>query len=103
MPSSLEDRVKRLEMQHYEAIGRIDACQKLIIYALVDIAMRQDEPTKAAEEMRETWQRGARNALKSSPDSDIDGSNVLMQEYEWAIDHLSRELVHAVLYAQENN
>lgn len=94
--SSIEERLARLETQQLQAIGRINACQTLLVNLLLDLALRAPDPVEAAQQMRQTWQAGALQTLKPRPGSDPARTAVLMQEYEQAIDHLSAQLVEAV-------
>ena len=94
MAPSLEDRVRALEGTRIRMIGRINACQTLVISALVNVIPKlQGDNLEIAETFRSAWLEAAEKPTQDFPGIDPATLDVLGQEYRDAIDELSGQLV----------
>ena len=94
MPPSLEDRVRALEGTRVRMIGRINACQTLVIGVWVNVIPKlQGDNLEIAETFRSAWLEGAEKPIRDFPELDSATLDVLGQEYRDAIDDLSGQLV----------
>ncbi len=93
MAHSLEDRVRDLERFRYEMLGRVNALQHMMLDAWINILRKStDDLVPAAEELREKW---LENSKKPRPFPGVDPAHLdlVAQEYEQAMDNLTKEFV----------
>ncbi len=94
MPPSLEDRVRALEGTRVRMIGRINACQTLVIGVWVNVIPKlQGDPLEIAETFRSVWLEAAEKPAGDFPGIDPVTLDVIGQEYRDVIDELSGQIV----------
>ena len=99
MAHSLEDRVRDLEGFRYAMLGRVNALQHLMLDAWFNILRKStDDLVPAAEELREKWLEAAKHR-RPFPGVDAAHLELVAQEYEEAMDHLTKEFVRLVTLA----
>ena len=99
MAPSLEDRVRDLERFRYTMLGRVNALQQLMLDAWFNILRKSaDDLVPAAQELREMWLENAKEP-RPFPGVDPVHLDAVAQEYEKALDDLTKELVRLAIAA----
>ncbi len=94
MALTVEARLRALEGSRVAMIGRINACQTLVVGLWANVIPKlQGDPVKIAETLRSEWLRGAEKPAREFPGIDPATLDVIGQEYRDAIDDLSSQIV----------
>ena len=94
MAPSLEDRVRALEETRVAMIGRINACQTLVLGVWINVIPDlHGDPLEIAEKFRSMWLEATEKPARDFPGVDPATLDVIGQEYRDAIDDLSGQLV----------
>ena|ERR1700674_2420823 len=94
MARSLEERIRALEGFRYTTLGRVNACQTLLLSAWeLILKHHSDDPVGAVEKMRAQWLEAAETPSRYFPGADPVHLDAVSQEYLSAIDRLSAELL----------
>ena len=95
MAITLEDRVRALEGSRLEFLGRLNACQTMLVDGWLNILLKQSEdPVATAEDMKKIWLRAAENPRKF-PGVNPATVDAVSQEYVVAMEHLCAQLLEA--------
>ncbi len=93
MASNIEDRLSELERFRYTMLGRVNALQHMMLDAWVNILRKStDDLVPAAEELREMWIENAKKP-RPFPGADPAHLDLVAQEYEEAMDDMTKEFV----------
>ena len=100
MALTIEERLSELERFRYAVLGRVNALQNMVLDAWINLLRKStDDLVPAAEELRKKW---LENAKKTRPFPSVDPAHLdlVAQEYEEALDNLTKEFVRLAKAAQ---
>ncbi len=96
MAVSVEARLRTLEGTRLAMLGRMNACQTMLVDAWLIIIMKQSkDPLATASDIREKWLK-AGNEPRRFPGVDPVHLDAVSQEYGEAMEDLTAQLLQAV-------
>ena len=92
MSDQTEDRLRRLERFRYSALARINVCQSIAVGAWGYICLEAPDPLALTKAVTDARKEGSKT-MRSFPGADPAHLDLLSQEYQEAVDAVSKEVL----------